>query len=252
GRTAEISCDTCKIASFKNPPGGVLDSNVDTTYTMNSGIITVPNSHGPVRWAVPGANAMFALYNGSLFTQGSPFHVIEITQDASNTYIKTSLAGGFPLLPTDPSHGLNIYAHPAPSFTCRSCTGSVDAIDLSQAGAQDRPLFSYSKRTYGGNVQTPPWFTIWGSILEITINVTTPYTGTLPTLTLSPFGAFGTAVISGGVSTSYNPTINLKIAGERVILPSSLVGVQSGDIISIPGSIWFEQGMAPFLSADIS
>jgi hypothetical protein len=252
GRTTEISCDTCKIGSFKNPPGGVLDSNVDTTYTMSNGIISAPKSHGPVSWAVPGVNAMFALYDGSLFTEGSPFQVIDLTQDASNTYIKTSLPGGFPLLPTDPSHGLNIYAHPAPKFTCTNCTGSVDAMDLSQTGAQGQPLFSYSKRTYSGSTQRPPWFTIWGNMVKLSINVTTPYTGIQPTLTLTPLGASGTAVISSEVSINYNPAINLKIAGEREIFPNSIVGAQSGDSIPIPGTIWFEQGIWPYLSADIS
>jgi len=252
GRTTEISCNTCNIGSFKNPPGGVLDNNVDRNYTMSDGVITVPNSHGPLSWAVPGVNAMFALYDGSLFTEGSPFQVIDLTQDATNTYIGTSLAGGFPLLPTDPSHGLNIYAHPAPKFTCTNCTGSVDAMDLSQTGAQGQPLFSYSKRTYSGSTQRPPWFTIWGNMVKLSINVTTPYTGIQPTLTLTPLGAGGTAVISSELSANFNPAINLKIAGDREIFPNSIVGAQSGDSISIPGTIWFEQGIGPYLSADIS
>jgi hypothetical protein len=252
GRTTEISCTNCSIGAFKNPPGGSLDSNVDTRYTMSDGVITVPNSHGPLSWAVPGVNAMFALYDGSLLTEGSPFQVIDLTQDATNTYIETSLAGGFPLLPTDPSHGLNIYAHPTPKFTCTNCTGSVDAMDLSQTGAQGQPLFSYSKRTYSGSTQRPPRFTIWGNMVKLSINVMTPYTGIQPTLTLTPLGAGGTAVISSELSTNYNPAINLKIAGDREIFPNSIVGAQSGDSISIPGTIWFEQGIGPYLSADIS
>jgi hypothetical protein len=251
GVTNEISCNTCQIRAFKNPPGGVLDSKVDTQYTMSNGIITVPNSHGPVRWAVPGANAMFALYNGSLLTEGSPFQVLDITQDASNTYIKTSLTGRFPSLPTDPSHGLNIYAHPAPKFTCTNCTGSVDAIDISQAPA-GLPIFSYTRRTYTGNLGTAPNVTLWGNLVKIIINVMTPYTGAQSALTLSPFGAYGTQIISSGVATSYNPTINLKIAGERNIFQSSVSGAQSGDSISAPGPIWFESTMRPSLSADIS
>jgi hypothetical protein len=251
GWTTYVSCNTCNIGALKKPPGGVLDSNVDTKYTMSGGVITIPNSNGPARWGVPGANLMFALYNGSLLTEGSPFQVIDVTQDASNTYIHTSLSGGFPSVPRDANTGLSIYAHPAPNFTCTSCTGSADAIDISQAPAST-PIFSYSKRTYRGNIQTPPTFTMWGKIVKISINVTTPYTGGLLSLMLNPFGAYGTQIVSGGAASSYNPTINLKIAGERDIFPNSVSGTQPGDSILVPGPIWFANVMGPYLTADIS
>jgi hypothetical protein len=179
GRTTEIACTSCNIGSFKNPPGGVMDMNVDTKYTMNGGIITVPNSRGPVGWAVPGANAVFALYYGELLNEGVPFTITDLTQDSSNTYIQTSLSGGFPLLPTEPTTGLSIYGHPAPKFTCTNCTGSADSVDLAQA-TPGAPIFSYSKRTYTGNIGTAPRFTMWGEIVKIAINVRTPYTGTQP------------------------------------------------------------------------
>ena len=68
GRTSSIACNACSIGSFSYPLGGSLDSNVDTKYTMSGGVITVPNTNGPVAWAVPGANAVFAVYNGDLAT----------------------------------------------------------------------------------------------------------------------------------------------------------------------------------------
>jgi hypothetical protein len=258
GRTKEITCTGCSIGSFKYPPGGSLDGNVDTKYTMSSGVITVPNSNGPVAWAVPGANATFALYNGNLLTEGSPFTVTDVTQDASNTYIHTSLSGGFPSVPKDSTTGLSIYGHPAPKFTCTNCTGSAGAIDLAQAPA-GAPIFSYSKRTFTGD-QLPIWAgqalsyaSIWGTVVSVKINVTKPYTGAQATLTLNALGPYGISAIGrDGSQTGLNPAINLKIAGERDIFPSSVVGTQSGDIISVPGVMWFEAGYAPTVSADIS
>src|SRR5262245_12935262 len=239
-----MSLHHSRVVSLKNQPGEVLDGNIDSKYVMDGGIITVPNSYGPVRWAVPGANAMFARYNGSLFTQGMPFQVIDVTRDSNNTYIQTSLTGGFPSMPKDPSHGLSIYAHPAPKFTCTSCTGSADTMDLSQA-PPGAPIYSYSKRTYTGNNlpvyrgQNVPIAHMWGNIVSVKINVTTPYKGTQSVLTMNALGPYGVeAIASDGSATSYNPAINLRVVGERIIAPSSLRGIQSGDSISVPGPLW--------------
>jgi hypothetical protein len=250
GRTKEISCSTCSIGTIK--PAGSMDNNVDTKYAMSGGVIAIPNSNPPPAWAVPGGNAFFALWNGTLLTEGSPFQVVDIAKDASNTYVQTSLSGGFPSLPTDPNTGLSIHGHPAPKFTCTNCNGSPDAIDLSQTGAQGQPLFSYSKRTYTGSAQGLPKITIWGKIVKIAINVTTPYTGKQPNLMLNAFGDYGTQVISGGASSSYKAAVNLHLAGERDIFSDSATGSQSGDVISVPGAIWFQNVMAPSLNVDIS
>jgi hypothetical protein len=257
GRTSSIACSGCSIGSFKYV-GGSLDSNVDTKYTVSGGVITVPNTNGPVAWAVPGANALFALYNGDLATQGVPFTVVDLTQDSKNTYIYTSLTGGFPALPRDPTTGLSIYGHPSPQFTCSNCTGGIDAMDLAQAPT-GAPLYSYSKRTFtGSNLplylgQTLPLAHIWGSIVSIKINVVTPYTGVQPALSLNALAPYGIAAIgSNQTSVRYNPVIDLKVTGERQIFPSSLVGIQTTDAVSLPGSLWLENAYSPTISADIS
>jgi hypothetical protein len=250
GTTNEISCDQCTIGTIK--AAGSLDNKVDTKYTMSNGIITVPNSYPPAAWASPGANAMFAIWNGTLLTEGNPFQVIDITKDANNTYIRTSLSSGFPVLPTDPTTGLSIYANPAPKFTCKNCVGSPDAVDLSQPGAQGQPLYSYSKRSYTGSPQALQNIKIWGKIVKIAVDVVTPYTGTQNTLTLNVLGEYGTQVTSNGSSSSYKASINLKIAGAREILPNSVSGLQLGDNTLAPGLIWFSNAMSPSLSGDIT
>jgi hypothetical protein len=258
GRTSSIACNACSIGLFWYPPGGSLDTNVDTKYTMSEGVITVPNTTGPVAWAVPGANAMFAVYNGDLAAQGIPFTVVDLTQDAKNTYIYTSLAGGFPALPRNRTTGLSIYGHPSPQFTCSNCTGGIDAMDLAQAPA-GAPLYSYSKRTFtGSNLplylgQNLTLAHIWGSIVSIKINVVTPYTGVQPALSLNALAPYGIAAIaSNQTSVAYNPVIDLKVSGERQIFPSSLVGIKTTDAVSLPGSLWLENAYSPTISADIS
>ena len=131
-------------------------------------------------------------------------------------------------------------------------------MDLAQAPA-GAPLYSYSKRTFtGSNLplylgQTLPLAHIWGSIVSIKINVVTPYAGVQPTLSLNALAPYGIAAItSNQTSVRYNPVIDLKVIGERQIFPSSLVGIQTTDAVSLPGSLWLENAYSPTISADIS
>ena len=145
GRTEEIICDTCVINSIN--PLGIIVNQVNTNYTMSGGVITIPGSQGPAAWAVPGANLMWR----GAYESETAFQVVDVTRDASNTYVQTSLSGGFPAVPYYQNTELKILVHPAPKFTCIQCTGSADALDLSQAPA-GRPIYSYSKRTYTGSL----------------------------------------------------------------------------------------------------
>jgi hypothetical protein len=74
---------------------------------------------------------------------------------------------------------------------------------------------------------------------------------------MSPLGIYGAIVINpvDGSSLRPDPTINLKIAGERVITPTSIVGAQTGDDFTaqwgagvLPSwNIWFSGGYAPYI-----
>src|SRR5262249_47900 len=198
GRSKSFSCSNCVIGQVGT--AGANEQRADRIYTMSGGVLTVPNSHGPVNWAVPGGNYFFAKYNGTLFNEGVPFRIIDITQDATNTYIHTTLSGGFPKLPTDTSNGLAIYAHPAPRFTCSNCTVSADVIDLSQAPA-GATIYSYSKRTYTGNSlpvyrgQNLPIAHVWGTIVSVKISVALPYRGAQAAVTMNALGPYGIGVI---------------------------------------------------------
>ena len=116
------------------------------------------------------------------------------------------------------------------------------------------PIYSYSKRTYDGYIGQAAAANIRGRLVSLKINVTKPYTGTQPSLIFKPMGRSGSNTIKPDDSAMrYDPSINLKVAGERDVFPRVVVGQQSGDSnLSIPGPIWFAESYAPYMATDIS
>jgi hypothetical protein len=253
GRTEEIVCTNCVLPAI-SPLGMVIkgpnDAGVNTAYTMQNGVIIIPNSQGPAAWAVPGTNLM---WSGPYETE-TAFQVVDVTQDATNTYVKTALSGGFPQVPKYQGTALYIRVHPAPKFTCSSCTGSEDAMDLSQARA-GAPIYSYSKRTYDGSlVGNAPPAKVWGKLVSMKLNVATPYTGTANSATLNITGRFIYPTIqTSGATYQYVPVIDLKSPGIRIVTPSSLAGQLSGDSnLSVPEAVWFSGDTVPYMNTNIS
>jgi hypothetical protein len=248
GRSDEVDCSASVINAVS--PFGVIEQGVNATYTMSGGVIMVPNPHGPVAWAVPGTNMV---WRGQYANEGVPFTVVDVTQNATNTYVQTSLSGGFPPVPQYQGTRLDVYAHPAPKLTFTNCTGSADAVDLSQAPA-GAPIYSYSKRTYTGNVATAPSFNIWGKLVSVKMYVTKTYTGVQSQLSLEAMEKFGVNTIrTDGSVLFYDPFINLKIAGERDVFATSVTGAQVGDSgLAVPEAVWFSGGAAPYLATNIS
>jgi peptidoglycan hydrolase-like protein with peptidoglycan-binding domain len=240
GRSDEVDCTNCVVKEFQTQ-GGVQEKGpspyvgIQNVYNMSNGVISVPNTMGAVRWAVPGTQAFFEGSTG----YAVPFTVTDLTQDNTNTYIHTNLTGGRPPTSiwypgTQPQ--LWIHVHPAPLFACTNCTGDPNLVGYAQGPAR-APLMSYSKRTYtiGKNGQSGDYFSIVGKLVSIKVNVTNPYTGAQASLLGSP----ETFVVqSDGSVTVYRPSINLKVAGERDITPTTVTDAQSGDSIKSPGNVW--------------
>ena len=253
GRTDEIVCTNCVLPAIT--PLGILnkgpnDAGVNTAYTMQNGVITIPNSQGPAAWAVPGTNLMWS----GPYESETAFQVVDVTQDATNTYVKTTLSGGFPQVPAYQGTALYIAVHPAPKFTCSNCTGSEDALDLSQAPA-GAPIYSYSKRTYDGSlVGNALPAKVWGKLVSMNLNVGTPYTGTANSATLNITGQFIYPTIEASSATyQYVPVIDLKSPGVRVVTPSSVTGQSNGDSnLSVPEAVWFSGNTVPYMNANLS
>lgn len=247
GRSDEVLCTDCFINTITELGGindkGPNDVGIQAAYSMSNGVITIPNSLGAVRWAVPGTNLMFPGHPGM-------FQVKDITQDANNTYVQTTLSGSFP------SGASSIRVHPAPKFTCNNCAGSDEVAGLSD-GPAGAPLFSYAKRTYTGFLKNLPQqnFIMWGFLSSISINVTNPYVVSEGlSFRLSQFNNW--PVILGDSSQGfYGPTVNVGIGGNRLITPQGAVDTQSGDSGLTLGQVFWFPGKSysgPQFSADVS
>src|SRR5207248_9950129 len=132
--------------------------------------------------------------------------------------------------PADDSGNYWISAHPCPDVTVRDCRGCPDIVALSQAPA-GRPLFEYARLMLTNAFATIRRMIVWGALVKLRINVIRPYTGSLAALDLNVLGQFGAGIVQvdGFTLSKWNPIINLKIAGERVIMPGAFTGDQTGD-----------------------
>lgn len=261
GRADEFICTNCVINSLapKGPVHSILGS-----WSMSGGIITIPNTASvgidgnQEAGFVPGTNVMWQGSHQSELL----FHVVDVTQDATNIYVQTDAAGGFPA--TSPT---KIFDHPAPKFTCTACTGSDPQIaSLTQAPA-GAPLYSFQTYTYTGAIGSTPQssFDVWGNLSSVSLNVTNAYTGTGSlNFFLAQFQNWN-LLNSSDVSVNYGPTVNAKTAGNRVQAISggsiTVTGAQTGDCLSgatcgVPDAVqsWFTGivGAGAIYSADVS
>ncbi len=270
------------IGQFGFGPSGkvLLENNqIDTVLPLNENMQPIGNvtfSNGtfamPIvsantaefwAFAVPG-NQMF--FNGTglgLTNWGFPFIVTAIRQDGTNYYADTTLQAVpmYAFAPPDVGSPVpaNLVPHPAARLAAKDNTGDQAILDLSkQVGEQ--PLYSYGRRLLTGNLFSgypSAIITAWGTIVKIRINVLQAYTGAQAALNLFFTAQNGTFYLDTtttpgtGIWTRWTPSLNLKIAGERVIMPGSVTGLQAGDSVVTPGA-WWSSGFLPFFDVDIS
>jgi hypothetical protein len=193
----------------------------------------------PLNWAVPGANVYFTAAGT---TMGPVLQVNDLTQDASGTHITfnqngTAYAGGFPTMALTGSPGTaTIKVHPAPQFTCTTCTGSAQALALSRA-TPGLPLWSYFDQTYV-SATTPFLAPIWGSLVNLSVAVNVAGNGGSGFNLSGPF----VDILNTTTRTTWtNDLINGAITGTRNTTPTTATGAQSGDTWLAPGAgAWWE------------
>jgi hypothetical protein len=220
---------------------------------MSGGVITIPNTHGAVTWAVPNANFTWS-YGGvdSVYV----YQITDVTQDMTNTYVTTNcvgsstmcgVGGGLPVA----NGSLKIQTHPAPKFTCLNCTGlsTVTALNNATPGS---PLFSYSKRTYDETwpIASTTSVEMWGKVNTLNYTVSNPFAGG-GVLSFFPTSQFVyTTYKSDGTTFSYIPNVDLKTGGLRTVTPSGVTGGGGADAnLSVPSAVWFTGSTAPNISA---
>ena len=233
----------------------IVDSGRSSTLQMRS-VITQFDNAGQVRIAENFTNSLSAV---AKTVQWGTF----------NAYIQTSEPGGFPSTIPAGTTKIGFRVPPARMVYFENCTGTEQAVDLSQAAARNRPLNSYTKRQYsslptasstglrlsaaGALAGTGSVVPMFGFIQSIKFNVTKAYTGAQGTLNAG-LGQFFVNLYIAGVQNQYNPRINVKVVGERVITPSGVTGAQTGDQNLSFGSVpaWIDAGFSPVLSANIN
>lgn len=258
GRTDRVTANNNSIACGFSFNAATADENVVAQgfISMSSGVITYTGNEVP-RWASPGT---WFFLGGSKFNSNYVSRILAVTQSGTSTLISTTLSGytvgdaGFPSVPVggaDPE----IRVHPCPLWYGTGNTGGADAVDFSQAGAQGKPLWSYSKRSYSdGNLLTQPDVPVWGALTAINVVVSIAYSGTQPTLNLEVGGNGGGDFIAADrtLTVTVDPFVNLMQTGTRTITPASVTS-QSGDSLgSAPGNIWCCGVRNIFANHDIS
>lgn len=260
---SSISDTASFVNSDQRKVGTQANFKTITQVSVNQAVVgnvSIGNdTFAPLPWAVPGANFIWVGSGGGYFLVSQ---ITSLTQPAGSTAVATSEAGGFPsLVPIGiaPINDMVIRTHPAPRVNFTNCGGGADAIDLSQAGAHNRPYGEYTKRPYDGSVQNlSPFIFTMGNVNSIVIDVTRAYTG-VAAGTLSVTDFVPNARTSAGVVASYNPVVNLKVAGRREITPvgvtcDGVAGACSGDSgLTMGDTLWFAgQTAGMTLSANIA
>jgi hypothetical protein len=214
---------------------------------------------GVSQWAITGSK-MF-MNDPNVGNLGS-FTITDVAEDGpgGDIVITTDWLGGFPVR-TYGSLGLWLQTHPAPICTFSNVTGCIEAVDLSGA-PPGVPIWSYTKRSYTGDfVGAAPYVTVTGRIKYAKVTVTTPYTGAQPTVTATVFPGWGIDPTDYSTNTNLQFTVNLKVAGERVLdvtapvpsYPISWTGGQSGDTLpALAKKMWVGGYFITIMNQDIT
>lgn len=274
GITTAVNCSNSNLGTAGIFAwSGVNDQLISAAngVTLNtSGLMTIPRAVDlPVRWAVPGADAF--LGNADTFW-GLPFSVTDVTGDATNTYVQTTLTG-FSSLP-----GFNVIAAIAKTINFVNCTGSPGVLDWSQAGAQNARPGTYSNRIYtctnGITAQqalhpgvpvidlnnpptTDPLMT--RALTSLTVSVSQAETGAAVNWQLGGQFNNGKVYSSANVGSTWAPVVSLNTTGTRTYTGASNTwsAPLTGDTLTtttpgFPTYIGGKFAFAPFTSRDVS
>lgn len=255
-----VVCTRCAITDFQTD--GTLLQNRAADYSMSSGVISFLNTDGSgsdpdQRVFIPGGNIF---WGATGYLSVGLFQAQAITQDATNTFIQTNEAGGFPTLTGIPQ----FRPHPAPQWTCDACTGDfhATATNIQNGATPLAPLGSYYHGSFAptsAQGYLSSGFKNKGKLTSLTIDVTQAYSGS-GAATLQATGQFNNLNMDQSTWTQYDwfpVNINLKQTGTRVITPSGVTcngspGACSGDSITTPPStMWINDGISPFMGSTL-
>lgn len=263
GASLSTICTRCAVTTFSFDGGAPVNRPAD--YSMSGGVISFLNTAADTDRP---AELPFVPPTGNVFWQGGGFATVGLfqvqamTQDATNTFVQTNEAGTFPSITAG---AVNFRPHPAPQFTCDACTGDVTlvATNIQRGATPFAPLGEFSSRDFAptsaqGNLGS---LNARGNLVSLSINVTQAYTGS-GSATLRPTGQFHQFTINQATQATFDwvPSINLKVAGERIITPSGVtcdgvLGACSGDTcvepncFILPNAVWIQSSLGPYMGS---
>jgi hypothetical protein len=142
-----------------------------------------------------------------------------------------------------PGGGWNARPHPCLEITVRGCAGRDIAQNLRNLNSAPagKPYGTYALYRASTGTWAFDASELWGRVTKCRINVHRAYTGTRPTL-FGGFGQFGVNIYQSENDAvalfKYNPCVNLKIVGERVMIPGTTTGTQTGDALLDFTDLW--------------
>lgn len=246
GATEEVIIESPVVISSL----AASDSNRQpySAFTQSGGNLTGTVSLGtPLTMGIPGT--LLALATS---TRKSVYGSIcsDLTASGFQPVLHTTFADPLPTLPATYGTPNYVKQHPCSSITVEAGVTGCPQILALAGGPTGQPLFNFMDYTSDWIAGDP--FDIRGLLISITINVIRAYTGGQSTANFH-FGGTSdntSILLPNGTAGTYGPIVNTKIAGTRVITPTTVTGAQSGDTLgSAPGLIWFVAfgGIAPKL-----
>jgi hypothetical protein len=251
GQAQALYLDSCHIERVN----WAETSEAISSATLTDGVLRIPKSDGPMAWAIPGARCMFSGTGAVVIGDStqSPkqsawwpptFIIYTVTEDGTDTIMSTSLPASFPswsgVAPT------LLTCHPMPRLTAINCTGSQFIAAASANPVQGKPFLTYDRRTFRMNStgSTGTHLLARGYLKKIRVNVTRAYTGAQSTNNCIMSISYIDAAYA---SQTWTVTINLKVAGERIVTPGVVTGLQSGDSIPVLAEgTWFPDVAAQY------
>lgn len=257
GWSKTVSMDGCRIGkvTYADAEHYINLSAVSfSNGTFSAPVSNTSNYQAVQRVAIPGTVMYFNYPGGFTGNVGNLFIITKAYSDVNNIYFDTTLSQIPVYVPAGFVSGqpTAIAVHPGIRINAASCTGCIDVQMWSQQ-AKAKPIWSYAHRVYSDNIsgapvgtgtdQPPVWG--WGALVSLTINVVRPYTGTVPMMHMNQCGPYGAYAIQMATNTfsQYRATVDLRVAGSRVITPSGVTGAAGTDTLPAPvaGNIWFVQ-----------
>lgn len=266
--TGDFTCTRCTVTTYEQ--GGITqDSRNPSDWSMSSGVISYANTTvsgaGPIsRIMVPGANIRFQTNNYPFgWNIGPTFQVAGLTQDPTNVYVQTTEAGAEPTISNFPAATyVTFRSQSVPSFTCTDCLGAANLLvqDSTRGAPPGLPPQSWGKYDFAPTAAGDNYgWNMWGALISISINVTQAFTGSGGgELRMSQFNNIFLVDRTNYSSVTYGPTINTKVAGERIITPSGVTcdgvpGACSGDAnLTWPTNGWLQDSIGLWMAGDLS